>query len=221
MAVRKRTWKNTDGSETTRWFVDLYDANGERERKQFNTRREAEAARLETEKQIKSGTFRAEASKVTVKDAADRFLLHCDGRRTRGERMTTQNYKTMEGHIRNYICPDPKRHEGKHKPTRLTATFDGGIGGIRLAQLTARGVGDFRDRLRDAGVSVVTTRKMLSTLQQLLQHAVSRDLVGVNVARGVKVIGRRDEGARKIVPPTKETRKPCAPCSALPMKIFG
>ena len=30
-------------------------------------------------------------------------------------------------------------------------------------------------------------------------------MVAMNVARGVKVIGRRDEGARKIVPPTKET----------------
>ncbi|HEX4077479.1 MAG TPA: site-specific integrase [Rhizomicrobium sp.] len=63
---------------------------------------------------------------------------------------------------------------------------------------------EFRDRLRDAGVSIVTTRKILSTLQQLLGHAVDRDMVGINVARGVKVIGRRDEGARKIVPPTKE-----------------
>ena len=63
---------------------------------------------------------------------------------------------------------------------------------------------DFRDRLRDAGVTMVTARKMLSTLQQLLGHAIARDMVGMNVARGVKVIGRRDKGARKIVPPSKE-----------------
>ncbi len=112
----------------------------------------------------------------------------------------------MEGHIRNYICRDPKRHEGKVRPSRLRE-FDGGIGSIKLSQLTARGVGDFRDSLRDAGVTVVTTRKMLSTLQQLLQHAIDRDMIGVNVARGVKVIGRRDEGARKIVPPTKEAMR--------------
>jgi len=89
------------------------------------------------------------------------------------------------------------------QPTRLTP-FDGGIGAIKLAQLTSRAVGDFRDQLRDAGVKVITTRKILSTLQQLLQHAIDRDMVGINVARGVKVIGRRDEGARKIVPPSKE-----------------
>src|SRR6185437_8261474 len=53
-------------------------------------------------------------------------------------------------------------------------------------------------------VGVVTTRKILGTLQRLLGYAVERDMTGTNVARGVKVIGRRDEGARKIVPPTKE-----------------
>ena len=83
-------------------------------------------------------------------------------------------------------------------------TYDGGIANIKLASLTTRAVSDFRDSLRDAGVGIVTTRKILSTLHQLLQHAIDRDMIGVNVAHGVKVIGRRDEGARKIVPPTKE-----------------
>ena len=203
MSIRKRTWKNTDGSDSTRWIVDLVDANGQRERRQFDSRKEAEAFRVATEGQMRAGTFRGDAAKFTVKDAADRFLEYAEGRRQRGERMTRQNYKTMEGHIRNYIARDPKRHEGKVQPVRLKA-FDGAIGAIKLSQLTARGVGDFRDRLREAGVTVVTTRKILSTLQQLLQHAIDRDMIGINVARGVKVIGRRDEGPRKIVPPSKE-----------------
>jgi integrase len=155
---------------------------------------------------MRAGTFRGDAAKFTVKDAADGYLEHCAGRLQRGERMTRQNYKTMEGHIRNYICRDPNRHAGKTRPFRLKE-FDGGIGGLKLAQLTARGVGDFRDSLRNAGVSVITTRKILSTLQQLLAHAGDRDMIGINVARGVKVIGRRDEGARKIIPPTKEAMR--------------
>jgi integrase len=202
-AIRKRTWKNADGVESTRWFVDIRDGNGGRERKQFDSRKEADAYRVATENQMRAGTFRGKASTFTVKDAAVRFLEHCEGRRQRGERMTRQNYKTMDGHIGNYICRDPKRHEGKLRPSRLKE-FDGGIGYVKLSQLTTRSVSDFRDRLRDAGVGVVTTRKILSTLQQLLSHAVERDMIGINVARGVKVIGRRDEGARKIVPPTKE-----------------
>lgn len=206
MSIRKRTWKNASGVVTTRWIVDLMDANGHRERRQFDSRKEAEAFRIATEGQMRAGTFRGDASKFTVKDASERFLEHCRGRHQRRERMTRQNLRVMEGHIGNYICRDPKRHEGKLRPSRLKE-FDGGIGGIKLSQLTARSVGDFRDRLRDAGVTVVTTRKILGTLQQLLRHAVDRDMIGVNVARGVKVIGRRDEGARKIMPPNKEAMR--------------
>jgi integrase len=202
MSIRKRTWKNADGAESTRWIVDVRDTNGHRERRQFDSRKEADAFRIATEGQIQAGTFRGDAGKFTVKDAAVSFLEYCEGRRQRGERMSRHNYNTMDGHIGNYICRDPKRHEGKVRPSRLKE-FDGGIGNIKLSQLTTRSIGDFRDRLRDAGITVVTTRKILSTLQQLLGHAIDRNMIGINVARGVKVIGRRDEGARKIVPPTK------------------
>jgi len=204
MSIRKRTWKSAAGEPKNAWVVDIFvAATNHRERRQFDSRKEAEAFRVSTEGQMRAGTFRGDAGKFTVKDAADRFLENCEGRRQRGEHMTRQNYKTMEGHVRNYICRDPTRHEGKPRPSRLKE-FDGGIGGIKLTHLTSRAVIDFRDSLRNAGITVVTTRKILSTLQQLLQHAISRDMIGINVARGVKVIGRRDEGARKIVPPTKE-----------------
>ena len=142
VSIRKRTWKNADGAESTAWIVDLVDANGQRERRQFESRKEAEAFRIATEGDMRAGKFRKDAGKFTVKDAADRFLEHCEGRRQRGERMTRQNYKTMDGHIGNYICRDPKRHEGKQRPTRLKA-FDGGIGAIKLSQLTSRAIGDF------------------------------------------------------------------------------
>lgn len=203
MSIRKRTWKKANGEETARWVVDVLAPSGHRERRQFASRKEADAFRTATESKMRAGTFRGDAAKLTVKDAADSYLHYCEGRRRRGERMTRHNYKVMEGHICNYICRDPHRHDGQPRPSRLKE-FDGGIGSIKLANLTTRAVGDFRDRLRDAGVSVVTARKILCTLQLVLGHAVSRDMIGVNVARGVKVIGRRDEGARKIVPPTKE-----------------
>jgi len=203
MAIRKRTWKKADGTASTRWMVDIVDSNGNRERRQFESRKEADAYRIASEGQIRAGTFRGDAAKLTVKDAAESYLLYCEGRRDRGERMTRRNYDTMDGHIGNYICRDPKRHDGKPRPKKLK-DFDGGIGGIKLSQLTTGRVNDFRDRLREAGVAIVTSRKIIGTLQQILAHAVDRDMVGTNVARGVKVIGRRDEGARKIVPPTKD-----------------
>ncbi len=206
MSIRKRTWTNADGSKTTVWIADVADATGHRERRQFESRKEADAFRIATEGQMRAGSFRGDASKVTVMDAAVSFLQYCERRRQRGERMTTKNYRVMEGHIYNYICPDPTRHEGKRRPANK-CEFDGGVGSIRMSQLRSRVVTDFRDRLREAGVSVVTTRKILSTFQQVVGHAVSLDWIGVNVVKGVKVIGRRDEGARKIVPPSKDAMR--------------
>jgi len=107
-------------------------ANGERQRRQFDSRKEADAFRITVENEIRAGTFRHDAAKFTVKDAALRFLEHCEGRRQRGERMTRQNYNTMDGHIGNYICRDPNRHKGKGRPVRL-GSFDGGIGSIKLS----------------------------------------------------------------------------------------
>ena len=203
MSIRKRTWKTVSGAARTSWIIDILDANGHRERRQFASRGEAEAFRIATEGKMRAGTFRPKAAKFTIKDAADGFLTYCDDRRKLGERMTRKNYETMEGHVRNYIARDPKRHEGKKRPSRLKA-FDGSIGAIKLSQFTTLNVNNFRDDLRKAGVTVVTTRKILSTLTQLLTYAINNDMVGNNVARGVEVIGRRDEGARKIVPPSKE-----------------
>lgn len=43
--------------------------------------------------------------------------------------------------------------------------------------------------------------------QLLCSLWITRSAIGINVARGVKVIGRRDEGARKIMPPSKEAMR--------------
>lgn len=205
-SIRKRSWTTAKGDKRIAWAVDFTDADGRRERRQFTTKREADAFRVEIEGQLRAGTFRPEAAKVTVKEAADLFLDHCEGRLKRRERMTRHNLAVYEGHVWNYICPDPARHPAGKRPARMRV-FEGGIGAVKLGQLTASKVCDFRDRLRDAGVSVPTTRKILGTLQLMLNHAISRDLIAVNPARGVKVIGRRDEGSRKIVPPTKEAMR--------------
>ena len=47
-SIRKRTWK-TDGETHTAWAVDFVDQTGERHRRQFSTKREADAFRIEIE----------------------------------------------------------------------------------------------------------------------------------------------------------------------------
>jgi integrase len=203
--IRKRRWTTAKGVSVA-WAVDFTDENGDRRREQFRSRAEADAFRVDIEGQLRTGTYRAEAAKITVKETAEKFLEHCEGRMKRRERMTRHNYNVYVGHVWNYICPDPDRFKGRHRPKRMIV-FQEGIGGVKLAQLTARRVGDYRDRLRDAGVSVPTTRRILGTLRVMLNYAISRDLVAVNAARAIKVIGRRDEGSKKIVPPSKEAMK--------------
>lgn len=203
--IRKRKWKNGDDETSTRWLVDFHDADGKRGRQLFETRREAEDFRIEIEGQIRKGTYRPEAARVTVKEAAERFLVHCHAQMERGERMTRRNYQVYEGYVRNYICPDPEWHAKKHaKPGNAFDYFDKGIGHKTLAQLTVGMVTKFRDDLRAAGMSVPTTRKILTMLRVMLDYAISIDLIAINAAKGVEVIGSRKDEVKRVVPPSKE-----------------
>ena len=148
-----------------------------------------------------AGTYRADGDRVTVHDVAEQFLAYYRGRMERRERMTRGTFELYIGHVHNYICPASGRSA---RTLQNVCAFEAGLAVVRLRQLTGRAVGDFRDRLRAAGLSVAMTRKVLGTLRLILAYAISRDLIAVNVAQGVRVIGRRDEGSKVVVAPSKE-----------------
>jgi integrase len=52
---------------------------------------------------------------------------------------------------------------------------------------------------------VPTARKIVGTLHAILEYAVSENLVAVNAARRIRIKGRRDEGSKKVVAPSKDT----------------
>ena len=185
-SVRKRQWTTAKGVEKTAYFVDFYDNNGDRQRKQFSRFKAAEKFRVQVEGQLADGTHRPDANKITVSEASKSFLAYCQGRMDRNERMTRKMFVVYQGHVNNHIL------HAEH-----------GVGRSTLAQLTKKSVGDFRDALRSSGVTVATTRKILSTLHGILEHAVSQELIAVNAASGIKVIAPRGEGAKKIKPPSK------------------
>lgn len=201
--VRKRTWKNAEGELRQAWRVDFTDSNGKRQLKQFRTSAAAHEFRVEIEGKLRAGTHRPDADKVTVREVAGLYLDHVKGRSKRGEQFSRRHLEMVEGRLFNYIAPDPKRADSRKGKSRVTP-FTEGVGGVKLSQLSAPVVDDFRDRLRDAGVSVATTRKIVGTLHAILEFAIRKNFVAVNAARGVKVIGRRDEGSKKVVPPSKE-----------------
>lgn len=168
-SVRKRTWKLAAGEIKTAWIVDYTDNRGNRQRKHFQTKKTADTFRINVEGQMQAGTYRAPADKVTVQDACESFLEHCEGRNERDERMTRKMLVVYRGHINNYIL------HAEH-----------GIGARKLSQVTAGSVGNFRDRIRAAGVTLPTTRKILATLHSVLQFAISQDWVATNAAHRVK-----------------------------------
>jgi integrase len=186
-SVRKRAWKTATGEPKTAWVVDYTDSRGDRERKHFPNKKAADAFRIHVEGQMQAGTYRPDADKVTVNEVCESFLEHCAGRNERDERMTRKMLTVYKGHVSNHILHT-----------------DRGLGSRKLSQLTARSVGDFRDRLRDAGVTVPTARKILATLHSALAYAIAQDWVATNAAHGIRVIGPRDEGSKKIASPSKE-----------------
>ncbi|WP_438279125.1 tyrosine-type recombinase/integrase [Nitrobacter sp.] len=189
-SVRKRTWTAPSGETKTAWMVDYADSRGDRQRKHFPTKKAADAFRISVEGQLQTGIYRPDASKLTMQKAAESFLERCKGRHARDERMTRKMLVVYTGHVNNHIL---------HR--------ERGVAAWKLSQLTAKAVGEFRDRLRTAGVSVPTTRKILSTLHGIIEHAVSQDWIATNAAQGVRVIGSRSEGSKKVVPPPKEAMR--------------
>jgi integrase len=186
-SVRKRRWTTPSGEPKTAWVVDYADSHGVRQRKHCPNKKTADAFRISIEGQMQAGTYRASADKVTVKSACESFLEYCEGRNERDERMTRKMLAVYRGHINNHVLHP-----------------EDGVSSRKLSQFTARSVGDFRDRIRTAGVTVATSRKILATLHAVLKYAISQEWVATNAAHGVKVIGSRDEGSKKIVPPSKE-----------------
>ena len=185
-SIRKREWTTAKGIQRAAYIVDYVDRRGGRQRQQFMRYKEADRFRVRIEGQLADGTYRPDADKVTVQEVCEIFLDHCQGRMERNERMTRKMLTVYRGHVTNHILH-----------------LDHGVGRSKLSQLTAKSVGDFRDGIRSTGVSVPTARKVLATLHAALEYAISQDWIAVNAAHGVRVIAPRDEGSKKIKPPTK------------------
>src|SRR6185437_11234188 len=102
-SVRKRSWAGPNGEPRSAWLVNWNDHSGNRQRQQFPTKAIADAFRVEVENQLRQGTFRPDARKMHVAQLADQWLAHCEGRRKRGERMTTGVLKGYRSRVENYI----------------------------------------------------------------------------------------------------------------------
>ncbi|WP_172745958.1 tyrosine recombinase XerC [Neorhizobium sp. T7_12] len=201
--VKRRRWTNASGSHEA-WQIDFTDRHGKRHREQFNLKRDAENRLGELQGTTRAGTYRALADKADVAAACKSFCLYMTDRADRKEKVTETYLRTTRQHCENYIDPANEyviRRPGLERKDAIG--FKGGIGPIKLADLTAARVVKFRDEMRKHGAGIVTTRRVLGTLSRILKHAVENDMATINVAKGVRVIGTRDEDSERVTPPSK------------------
>jgi integrase len=180
-SVRKRNLP----SGLIRWQASYIDAAGKRRAKLFERRSDADSWLTRTRRDLQLGTHVPESNSATVAEACAEYINHCRGRMERGERMTRKGFKLIEGLVNNHVLDS-----------------EIGIGAVKIAKLSKSAIGEFRDRVRAAGTTVLTTRKAIATLARALDLAISKDELAINQARNVQVIGTRAV-AKKVTVPSK------------------
>jgi integrase len=181
MSVRKRTWKNQDGSTGEAWVVTYTDRAGKRRLKTFDRKRDAEVHESTVSVDVRAGLHVPDRESVTVLSAGKQWLLSAEANEV--ERSTLKTYRE---HLDLHIAPF--------------------IGTIKLSQLTMPMVRAFEDKLRTIR-SRAMVRKIMGSLSAILSDAQERGLVGQNVARGMRAkrqkgkdrrAERREKGKLKI-----------------------
>jgi integrase len=160
MSIRRRTWKNSDGSRGEAWLVDYTDQHSRRHTKNFDRRKDAEAYRAAVAVDVRKGIHLADSQSITVAEAGTLWLESGDAAGL--ERTTLDGYRQ---HLTFHIVPL--------------------IGAVKLSQLTVPAVRKFEDMLR-ADRSPAMVRKVLGSLSAILTDAQERGLVPQNVVRGLR-----------------------------------
>jgi integrase len=169
VSVRKRTWRNSDGSQGGAWVVNYTDRGGVRRLKSFDRKRDAEAFEVAVGVGVRSGIHVPDSQSVMVIEAGRLWLASCEAAGL--ERSTLDSYRQ---HVDLHIAPL--------------------LGAVRLSQLSVPMVRAFEDALRkDRSPAMV--RKAITSLGAILADAQERGLVAQNVVRGLRV-RRRGKDAR-------------------------
>ncbi len=170
--VRKRVLKSEKTGEetTTRWLVDYKDQQGKRRFQTFDTKKEADAARVRIEGEIAQGVHTAENASITVTEAAALWI-----QRSEAEGLKVSTLRQYRNHV-DHIVPM--------------------IGVRKLSQLSTPAIEAFRDQLVKKN-SRPLARKVLASLKSIISEAQRRGLIARNAAQPVK-IGVRAREKRKL-----------------------
>jgi integrase len=170
MSVRKRTWRNGDGSKGEAWVAAYTDRAGTRRIKSFDRKRDAEMFEAAVDVDLRAGTHVPESQSIMIAEAGRLWLK--SGEANGLERSTLEPYRQ---HVELHIIPL--------------------LGAVRLSQLSVPMVRDFEDKLRkDRSPAMV--RKVLGSLGAILADAQERGLTVHNVVRGLRAKRIRGKEAR-------------------------
>lgn len=151
MSVRKRTW-STNGVEKSAWQADYVDGNGERQRKSFRLKKEAEAFLLKAQGEVRDGIHVTDSATITIAAAGKLWIK--SGAAADLERTTIDQRRQ---HLDLHIVPF--------------------IGATKLNKITAPFVRSFQERLRDEGRSAAMIKRVTVSLGSILADAQGRGLV--------------------------------------------
>ncbi len=122
MSVRKRVWTTAKGETKEAWIVDYVDQQGQRHIQTFERKKDADAAAQQTGVDVRAGVHTAISKSITVREAAEDWISATALEQR--EASTLAQYRQHATHI------------------------NARIGNVKLASLTAPGIGKFRDDRR-------------------------------------------------------------------------
>jgi integrase len=170
MSIRKRTWRNSDGSEGEAWVVAYTDQAGKRRIRSFDRKRDASDFHASVSTDLRSGVHVPDSQSITIAEAGRLWLQGCE---SAGLERTTIDYYRQ--HLELHIIPL--------------------VGAVKLSRLTTPMVRAFEDKLAlDRSPAMV--RKARGSLGAILADAQERGLVGQNVVRSLRARRRHGQEAR-------------------------
>ena len=202
MPVRPRR-RTINGKIVTTFIADYIDQFGNRHRPSFSTEREAKAFLLKQEAKVADGSFRPQAMKATVRDAATAYLLQVEERRLAGDldEMTANNYRQD---IRRYILGEIDLGSQRF-PAKKGKFFPAAPAKLKLADVDEEIVGSFRLALLREGLSPLTARNLLTRLSMVYQFAIQKRLTSSNPVLGARRKRVRHLRGKEVQIPEKDT----------------
>ena len=185
-SIRKRTWASSTSDQKIAWLVDYRDSAGKRRSKQFSRKKDAEAWSTQAAWHVTQGTHTPDSQSITIREAAVQWV-----ERARRDGLEPTTVAAYDQHVRLHIEPL--------------------CGPIKLSQLTAPMVENYRDKLVDK-LSRPMAIRVLRSLSSIISEAMRRGQVAQNVARNVKV-KRAARKTHKVLIPSKKTLSSLLRCA--------